>query len=270
MRPVPRLLVSVGVNLSDVAPLPNRLGSISPARHSTVVKDGAGVVFSGRERYCCATCTKAAGERGSGFVRCPPITQSAVTSLSPARHSTVVKDGAGVGISGRERYCCATRTETARECGCGFVRPSSITQLAVTSVSPTRHSTVVKDGAGVVKSGRERYCCATRTEAAYERGCGFGRCSSIAQLAVTSVSPARHSTVVEDGAGVESSGRERYCCATRTETARECGCGFVRRCTITQLAVGSSPQHDAEPLSRMAQVWNSPEESVVSVKMDPS
>ena len=43
---------------------------------------------------------------------------------------------------------------------------------------------------------------ATRTEAAGERGCGFVRCSSITQLAVVSVSPARHSTVVEDGAGV--------------------------------------------------------------------
>ena len=31
-----------------------------------------------------------------------------------------------------------------------------------------------------------------------------------------------------------------------------------------------SPQHDTEPLSRMAQVWYFPDESVVSVKMDPS
>ena len=106
-------------------------------------------------------------------------------------------------ISGRERYCCATRTEAAGERGCGFVRCCTITQLAVVSVSPARHSTVVKDGAGVAFSGRERYCCATRTEAAGERGCGFVRCSSITQLAVVSVSPARHSTVVKDGAGVE-------------------------------------------------------------------
>ena len=64
VRPVPRLLVSVGVDLSDVPPLPNWPYIPSPARHSTVVKDGAGVVTSGRERYCCATCTEAAGERG--------------------------------------------------------------------------------------------------------------------------------------------------------------------------------------------------------------
>ena len=31
-----------------------------------------------------------------------------------------------------------------------------------------------------------------------------------------------------------------------------------------------SPQHDTEPLSRMAQVWETPAESVVSVKIDPS
>ena len=65
----------------------------------------------------------------------------------------------------------ATRTEAAGERGRGFVRRSSITQLAVGSISPARHSTVVKDGAGVVFSGRERYCCATCTKAAGERGC---------------------------------------------------------------------------------------------------
>ena len=126
VRPVPRLLVSVGVDLSDVAPLPNRPQAPSPpARHSTVVKDGAGVVFSGRERYCCATRTEAAGERGCGFVRCSSITQSAVVSFSPARHSTVVKDGAGVV---KKALLRATRTEAAGERGCGFARCSSITQ----------------------------------------------------------------------------------------------------------------------------------------------
>ena len=61
----------------------------------------------------------------------------------------------------------------------------------------------------MVTSGRERYCCATRTEAAGERGCRFGKRSSITQLALESVSPARHSTVVKDGAGVVTSRRER-------------------------------------------------------------
>ena len=74
--------------------------------------------ISGRERYCCATCTEAARERGRAFVGCFTITQLAVGSISPARHITVVKDGAGVDISGRERYCCATRTEAAGERGC--------------------------------------------------------------------------------------------------------------------------------------------------------
>ena len=212
-----------------------------PARHSTVVEDGAGVLISGRKRYCCATRTEAAGERGCGFVRCSTISQSTVTSASPARHSTVVKDGAGVVFSRRERYCCATCTKAAGERGCGFVRCSSITQSAVVSFTPARHITVVEDNASVVTSGRERYCCATRTEAAGERGCGLGGGSSITQLAVVSISPARHSTVVEDGAGVVISGRERYCCATRTEAARECGCGFVRPSSITQLAVVSRP-----------------------------
>jgi hypothetical protein len=65
----------------------------------------------------------------------------------------------------------ATRTEAAGERGCGFARRCTIAHLAVISVSPARHRTVVEDGAGVVISGRERYCCATRTEAAGERGC---------------------------------------------------------------------------------------------------
>ena len=103
----------------------------------------------------------------------------------------------------------ATRTEAAGERGCGFVRRSTITQLALGSLSPARHITVVEYGAGVGTSRRERYCCATRTEAVGERGCGFVRCSSITQLAVGSLSPARHSTVVEDGAGVVISRRER-------------------------------------------------------------
>ena len=106
-------------------------------------------IFVSIDQQSGATCTKAAGERGRGFVRCSSITQLAVKSVSPARHSTVVEDGAGVGTSGRERYCSATCTEAAGERGCGFVRCSSITQSAVTSVSPARHSTVVEDGAGV-------------------------------------------------------------------------------------------------------------------------
>ena len=65
---------------------------------------------------------------------------------------------------------------------------------------------------------------ATRTKAAGERWRVFGRCTSITQLAVISVSPARHRTVVEDGAGVLISGRERYGCATCTEAAGERGC----------------------------------------------
>ena len=113
-------------------------------------------IFVSIDQQSGATCTKAAGERGRGFVRCSSITQLAVKSVSPARHSTVVEDGAGVGTSGRERYCSATCTEAAGERGCGFVRCSSITQSAVKSVSPARHRTVVEDGAGVVGSGRER------------------------------------------------------------------------------------------------------------------
>ena len=110
---------------------------------------------------------------------------------------------------------------------------------------------------------------ATCTEAAGERGCGFVRRSSITQLAVVSVSPARHSTVVKDGAGVVTSGRERYCCATCTEAAGERGCGFVRRSSITQSAVIPYPQHDTAPLSRMAQVWEPPEESATAVRPVP-
>ena len=178
---------------------------IAPTHRRTVIKDSAGVGLSRRERYCCATRTEAAGERGYVFVRRCTITQSAVGSLSPARHSTVVEDGAGVGTSGSERYCCATCTEAAGERGRGFARCSSMTQSAGESLSPARHSTVVEDGAGVVTSGRERYCSATCTEAAGERGCGFVRCSSITQLAGRSVSPTRHSTVVKDGASVVTS-----------------------------------------------------------------
>ena len=209
VRPVPRLLVSVGVVLSDVASITQlAVESASPARHSTVVEDGAGVVTSGRERYCCATRTEAAGERGCGFVRRCTITQLAVVSTPPARHSTVVKDGAGV-VTPEESATAVRPYRVACERGRCFARCSTITQLAVVSFSPARHSTVVEDGAGVVITGRERYGCATCTEAAGERGRGFVRRSSITQSTVTSPSPARHSTVVKDGAGVVISGRER-------------------------------------------------------------
>jgi hypothetical protein len=53
-------------------------------------------VFVSIDQQSGATCPKAAGERGRGFVRRCTITQLAVVSVSPARHSTVVKDGAGV------------------------------------------------------------------------------------------------------------------------------------------------------------------------------
>ena len=111
-------------------------------------------------------------------------------------------------ISGRERHGRATRTKAARERGSGFVRCSSIAQLAVISVSPARHRTVVEDGAGVEMSGRERHGRATRAKAARERGRVLVRCSTITQSAVISASPARYITVVKDGAGVESSGRK--------------------------------------------------------------
>ena len=96
-----------------------------------------------------AVCTKAACERGCGLGGCYTITQLADISVSPARHRTVVEDGAGVGGSGRDRNGRATRTEAARQSGSEFVRCSSVTQLAVISVSPTRHRTVVENGAGV-------------------------------------------------------------------------------------------------------------------------
>ena len=141
-------------------------------------------------------------------------------------------------FSGRERYGRATWTEAARQSGSAFVRRSSITtQLATNSPPPARHITVVKDGAGVGPSGRERHGRTTRTKAACERGCGLGGCEmSNTQLAEISVSPARHITVVKDGAGVGPSGRDRYCCATRTEATCERGRGFVRCSTITQSA----------------------------------
>ena len=130
------------------------------------------------------------------------ITQLSSTIIAPTHRRTVIKDSAGVGLSRRERYCCATRTEAAGERGYVFVRRCTITQSAVGSLSPARHSTVVEDGAGVGPSGRERHGRTTRTKAACERGCGLGGCYTITQLADISVSPARHRTVVEDGAGV--------------------------------------------------------------------
>ena len=75
-------------------------------------------VFVSIDQQSGATCTKAAGERGRVFVRCSSITQLTVVSVSPARHSTDVENGAGVVFSGREGYCCATCTEAAGERGC--------------------------------------------------------------------------------------------------------------------------------------------------------
>jgi len=91
--------------------------SFTPTGHSTVVKDGAGVYASRRDRYGCSTCSKTAGERWCGFVRCASVTELAIVSISPTGHSTVVKNGAGVGASRRERYGRSTRPKTAGKCG---------------------------------------------------------------------------------------------------------------------------------------------------------
>ena len=74
-------------------------------------------VFVSIDQQSGATCTETACERGRSFVRRGTITQSAVDSVSPARHSTVVKDGAGMPICGRERDCWASCTEAAGERG---------------------------------------------------------------------------------------------------------------------------------------------------------
>ena len=90
----------------------------------------------GRERYCCATRTEAAGERGRVLLRCSSITQLASESVSPASHIAVVEDGAGVGISGRDRHGRAPYAEAAREGGRAFVGCFTITQLSVVCASP--------------------------------------------------------------------------------------------------------------------------------------
>ena len=138
-----------------------------------------------------------------------------------------------------------------------------------TSFSPARHIAVVEDGAGVVFSGRERYCCATRTEAAGERGCGFDRTFLHYPIGRRIPSPARHSTVVEDGAGVGFPEESATAVRPVPRLLVECGCVFVRPSSITQLSVKPYPQHDTEPLSRMAQVWDPPEERATAVRPAP-
>ena len=196
-----------------------------PARHITVVKDGAGVESSRRERYSCATCTEAAGERGSDLsADVPPLPNWPEGSFSPARHSTVVEDGAGVLISGRKRYCSATRTEAAGERGCGFVRCSTISQSTVTS--RPQHDTAPLSRMAQVWYSPEESATAVRPvpRLLVSVGVVLSDVPPLPNWPGVSFSPARHITVVKDGAGVVTSGRERYCCATRTEAAGERGC----------------------------------------------
>ena len=77
----------------------------------------------------------------------------AVVCAPPARNTPVVKNGAGMTISRRDRHGRATRTKATGEGGRVFVRCSSITQLAVGIESPARDLAIVKNGAGVVLAG---------------------------------------------------------------------------------------------------------------------
>ena len=183
-----------------------------PGRHRTVVRMAQVWVYPERALLLCDL-YEAARERGRALVACSTITQLAVISISPARHITVVKDGAGVDISGRERYCY-----------CDLPRLLVSVGVDLSDVAPTGRrfrvpSTTQHRCQGWRRCGqfrRERYCCATRTGLLVSVGVDC-QTLHITQLAVGSASPARHITVVED-----------------------------------------------------AQVWVFPEESVVSVKIDPS
>ena len=167
VRPVPRLLVSVGIDLSDVAPLPNWPWFGSPARHSTVVKDGAGVVPPEESATAVRPVPRLLVSVGVVLSDVPPLPNGR-RSLSPARHSTVVKDGAGV--ESPEESATAVRPVPRLLVSVGVIcQTFTITQLAgVPAPSTTQHRCQGWRRCGY--PGRERYCCATCTEAAGERG----------------------------------------------------------------------------------------------------
>ena len=98
-------------------------------------------------RYCCATCTEAAGERGCGFER-SSFTQSAVVS-SPQHDTAPLSRMAQVWNFRKRALLLCDLLQAAGERGC-WLSDHPHYPIGHGSVSPARHSTVVKDGAGVV------------------------------------------------------------------------------------------------------------------------
>ena len=158
------------------------------------------------------------------------LAQLPIILSPPALRIAVVKDGAGVVSSSRNGHGRPARAEVNR-CGgrCCCVRVScmlcsTVAQLSVVIPSPTLQVAVVKDGAGMVKSSRNRNGCATSTEVnrCGRRGVGVRVGSTVAQLSLVVPSPTLQVAVVKDGTGVGRTSRYRNGRAARAEINR-CG-----------------------------------------------
>ena len=88
-----------------------------------------------------------------------------MVTFPPALQVAVVKDGAGVGLSGSNRNGCSPRTEVNRRgiwCYRAYAIPTA--QLTISIVPPALQVAVVKDGAGVATTGGNRNSRAARAE----------------------------------------------------------------------------------------------------------
>ena len=94
--------------------------------------------------------------------------------------------------------------------------------------------------------------------------------NSVAQLAIGVVSPAGHSPVVKDGTGVGASRRDCNCSTICTKTRGLGRCISLNISSISNLASPIvTPTGLTFPSSRIAQVWEPPEEIATAVRFAP-
>ena len=138
-----------------------------PTLHVTVVEDSAGMRMTSRHRNSRAARAEV-NRCGSCHSRRAGVGSSTISHLSivigsPTLQFAVVKNGAGMEVSGRYRNGGAARTEVRRLWDIS-IRPHSVAQLSEIAIPPALQVTVVKDGACVPGSNSHRDGRAARAE----------------------------------------------------------------------------------------------------------
>ena len=238
VRPVPSLM---GLRLSPIsirlvadpdaaAVAELTLGAASPALDGVVVEDGAGVAAGG-DGECGAACAEVDGgevvahlARLVPDVRAASVAEIAPVPEAPALGGVVVEEGAGVEVAGGDGECGAACAEVdggevVAHLAWLVADPdvAAVAELTVDALSPALDGVVVEEGAGVASAGGDGECGAACAEvdrgevvAHFRRSVAdVSTAVAVAELTRVTVPPALDGCVVEDGAGVAESRRER-------------------------------------------------------------